>query len=199
MDSTAPPRDGSPAPWPDGSACPLCLVRDVSGATFHFEIEKSAASSSSGRAAQHGRGGHAAQWTTVRCRCCDPCRARVAALARRRVVLFPLALLGTLAWPVALATELPMRLFALERLEAVMLTTLVCAVLVAVPLVLLDRGNRALRANLEASWLFRRLRARVQQSAAPATADAPHGDHWKVFADAPASAEVLEATDLLRS
>lgn len=193
MDSTAPPRDGSPAPWPDGSACPLCLERDVSSATFHFEIEKTAATP--------GSGGHAAQWTTVRCRCCDPCRARVAGLVRRRAVLFPLALLGTFAWPVALATDVPMRWLALERLEAVMLMTLFCACIVAVPLVMLDRSNRAIRKNLEASWLFRRLRARVQQAAAPnaRAPGTPGNDHWKVFADAPASADVLEATDLLRS
>jgi hypothetical protein len=177
MDSTAPPRDGAPAPWPDGSACPLCLVRDVSAATFHFEIGK----------------------TTVRCRCCDECRTRVTGLVRRRTVLFPLVLAGTLAWPLALITDFPMRLLAIGRLEAVMSTTLVCAVLVAVPLVLLDRGNRNLRANLETSWLFRRLRARVPQPATPSGPDAPHDDHWKVFADAPASAEVLDAIDLLRS
>jgi hypothetical protein len=171
----------------------LCLVRDVSSATFHFEIEKTAA-----KASTSGHRGHAAQWTTVRCRCCDVCRAQVTSLVRRRALLFPLALVGTFAWPVALATELPMRVLPLGRLEAVMLTTLLCAVVVAVPLVLLDRSNRSLRANLEASWLFRRLRARVQQSASSAPSP-PANDHWKVLADAPASADVLDATDLLRT
>jgi len=184
MDSTAPPRDGSPAPWPDGTRCPLCLAHDVSAAAFHFEIEKAAG----------------AGMVTVRCRCCDACRRRVIDLGRLRAAVLPLVVLGTVAWPLSVVSSLPMRMLGLERLESAVLTTLLCALLVGVPLLFVDRANRALRRNLETSWLFRRLRARLQPAASAAKEpDHAPNDHWKVLADPPSSAVVVEATDLLRS
>lgn len=183
MDNTAPPRhDAAPAPWPDGTRCPLCLAHDVSSSSFHFEIEKSAAE----------------KWVTVRCRCCDECRQRVQSLGFLRMALLPLVVIGTVAWPLLMVSSLPMRLLAMSRLESIMLSTLLCAVLVGVPLVIVDRANRSLRSNLEASWLFRRVRARVRPAPVPTTESAPN-DHWKVLADAPPSAVVIEATDLLRA
>ena len=183
MDSTAPPRDGTPAPWPDGTRCPLCLAHDVSSSTFAFEIEKAAAE----------------RWVTVRCRCCDECRQRVQSLGRLRTVVFPLVVLGTLAWPLSVVSTLPMRLLSLTKLESIMLSTLVCAVVVGFPLILVDRANRSLRKNLETSWLFRRVRARVKPAAAPTPQGQGPSDHWRVLADPPASAVVIEATDLLRA
>ncbi|MDB5218507.1 MAG: hypothetical protein JWO86_6434 [Myxococcaceae bacterium] len=182
MDSTAPPRDGTPAPWPDGTRCPLCLAHDVSASSFHFEIEKAAAE----------------RWVTVRCRCCDECRRRVQSLGFLRAAVLPVVVLGTLAWPLLIVSSLPMRMLALSRLESIMISTLLCAVVVGIPLLFVDRANRSLRRNLETSWLFRRVRARVRPAAAP-SADAAPNDHWKVLADPPASAVVVEATDLLRS
>jgi hypothetical protein len=184
MDSTAPPRDGTPAPWPDGTRCPLCLAEEVSAATFHFEIEK----------------GAGAGVVTVRCRCCDACRRRVMNLGRLRAAVLPLVVLGTVAWPMSVVSSLPMGVLGVSRLESVMLTTLLCAVLVGIPLVFVDRANRSLRKNLETSWLFRRLRARLQPAAsAPQEHDHAPNDHWKVLADPPSSAVVIEATDLLRA
>jgi hypothetical protein len=183
MDSTAPPRDGTPAPWPDGTRCPLCLCEDVSAATFHFEIEKA----------------ERAGVVTVRCRCCDACRRRVVNLGRLRAAVLPLVVLGTVAWPLSVVSSLPMRMLGLDRLGSAMLTTLLCAVLVGVPLVFVDRANRVLRKNLETSWLFRRLRARVQPAAsAPHQSDHAPNDHWKVLADPSSTAVVVEATELLR-
>lgn len=182
MDSTAPPRDGTPAPWPDGTRCPLCLAHDVSSSSFHFEIEKTAAE----------------RWVTVRCRCCNECRERVQSLGFLRAAVLPLVVLGTVAWPLLVVSSLPMRMLAVSRLESIMLSTLLCAVLVGVPLVFVDRANRSLRRNLEASWLFRRVRARVRPAPASTTESAPN-DQWKVLADPPASAVVIEATDLLRA
>ncbi len=182
MDSTAPPRDGTPAPWPDGTRCPLCLARDVSSSSFHFEIENTAAE----------------RWVTVRCRCCDACRERVRSLGFLRAAVLPFVVLGTVAWPLLMVSSLPMRMLAVSRLESIMLSTLLCAVLAGVPLVFVDRANRSLRRNLESSWLFRRVRARVRPVPQLTTGSAP-SDHWKVLADAPASAVVIEATDLLRA
>lgn len=186
MDSTAPPRDGTPAPWPDGTRCPLCLAHDVTAATFHFEIESTA---------KEGKT-IAARWLTVRARCCDDCTRRVHRLGQLRVAALPIVALGTIAWPLSILSTLPMRLLGLGRLEAVMATTLLCAVIVGVPLLLLDHANRALRKNLEASWLFRRVRTRVQQTDAH---ELVPNDHWRVLATAPPRAMVAEATDLLRS
>jgi hypothetical protein len=184
MDSTAPPRnEATPAPWPDGTRCPLCLAHDVSSSSFHFEIEKSAAE----------------RWVTVRCRCCDECRKRVQSLGFLRTALLPLVVIGTAAWPLLVVSSLPMRMLSVSRLEAIMLSTLLCAVLVGVPLVFVDRANRTLRRNLEASWLFRRVRARVRPTPQPSTAASAANDHWKVLADPAASAVVVEATDLLRA
>jgi len=186
MDSTAPPRDGTPAPWPDGTRCPLCLAHDVSAATFHFEIEKTGSETPGG----------VARWLTVRARCCDDCRRRVLRLGRVRRAVLPIVALGTVAWPLSIVSTLPMRLLGLDRLGAVMMTTLLCAVLVGAPLVLLDYANRSLRKNLEASWLFRRIRTRVQT--AVADGHVPN-DNWRLLPSASPSAIVVEATELLRS
>jgi hypothetical protein len=193
MESTAPPRDGSPAAWPDGTRCPLCLAHDVTAAIFHFEIERTSASASASSAGA----ARDARSVTVRCKCCDECRARVVRLARLRWSVLPFVIGGTVAWPVAMVTDLPERLSGLGKVEVVMITTLLCALIAGVPLVLVDLANRSLRKHLEASWLFRRIRLRVQP---PGDADdtRPH-DHWKVLADAPAAATVVEATELLRS
>jgi hypothetical protein len=194
MDSTAPPRDGSPAAWPDGTRCPLCLADDVSAAVFHFEIERAPATAPS---SAHGAGG--ARWVTVRCKCCDACRARVVRLARLRWSVLPFVVAGTVAWPLAMVTDVPQRILGLGKLEAVMITTLLCALIAGVPLVFVDVANRALRKHLEASWLFRRIRARVQPASDDDGESARTNDHWKVLADASAGAAVVEATDLLRS
>ena len=103
-----------------------------------------------------------------------------------------------LLWPLALVSDLPLRLFGLGRLEGLMLSTLVCAVLVGVPLVLVDRASRTMRRNLEKSWLFRRVHERIGPplegvAAEPGTAQ----EHWRLLADAPASAVVIEASELL--
>lgn len=190
MDSTAPPRDGTPAPWPDGTRCPLCLAHDVTAATFHFEIEKTAAEGE----------GDAPGSVTVRARCCEACRQRVLHLGRLRLAVLPIVVLGTLAWPLSIVSTLPMRLLGLERLGTVMVTTLLCALVVGVPLVFLDHANRSLRKNLEASWLFRRVRARIQPLATPSDGQGRvPNDPWKVLADPPSSAVVIEATELLRT
>jgi hypothetical protein len=186
MDSTAPPRDGTPAPWPDGTRCPLCLAHDVTGATFHFEIEKTGKEGES----------EAAGWLTVRARCCEQCRRRVLHLGQMRLAVLPIVVLGTIAWPLSLVSTLPMRLLGLERLEMLMVTTLLCALVVGVPLVLLDHANRSLRKNLETSWLFRRIRTRVQRAVSKERAP---NDHWRVLPKARESAIVVEATELLRS
>lgn len=101
-----------------------------------------------------------------------------------------------LLWPLALVSDLPLRVFGLGKLEGVMLSTLVCAILVGVPLVLVDRASRSMRRNLEKSWLFRRVQERVGPNEVAA---AVPQDHWRLLADAPPSAVVIEAIELLRS
>jgi len=188
IDGAHDPRDGAPAPWPAGTACPLCVTGSVSDATFHFELPIPQGASPPGGIAR---------WMTVRCRCCEDCRGRVVGLRRLRSGALPLVALGMLLWPLALVSDLPLRAFGLGKLEGVMLSTLVCAVLVGVPLVLVDRASRSMRRNLEKSWLFRRVQERVG-AIGVAGAVAPQ-EHWRLLADAPASAVVIEAVELLRS
>jgi hypothetical protein len=186
MDSTAPPRDGTPAPWPDGTRCPLCIARDVTASNFHFEIEKTS---------REGEG-TAPRWLTVRARCCDECQRRVHRLGRMRLAALPIVTLGTLAWPLSIVSPWAMRLLGLDRLGAIMMSTLLCAVVVGVPLIFVDQANRALRKNLEASWLFRQIRSRVQKAV-------PEGhvpsEHWRLLSAPSASTVVVDATELLRS
>jgi hypothetical protein len=89
-----------------------------------------------------------------------------------------------------------MSVLHLDRVTAALGITALCAVLVVVPLVLLDRESRAVRKNIEASWLLRQLlaRARVQ---AGGTAERP--DEWKLRAEARRGAAVVDAPELLRS
>jgi hypothetical protein len=179
-----------PAPWPDGTACPLCLTSSVSAATFLVEIP-------SGAAPNADAAGKPPVSTTVRCRCCDACAARVVGLSRRRLVLLPLVALVMLAWPVLCVSELPMRLLHLEKLEAAFVVTVLSAVLVAMPLVVLDISSRAVRRNFQSSWLLRQLLARVR---AQATGGPERPDEWKVLAEpARAGGAVVDAPELLRS
>jgi hypothetical protein len=189
MDSTAPPRDGTPAPWPDGTRCPLCITRDVTASTFHFEIEKTGRDGGEGKAT-------APRWLTVRARCCDECQSRVHRLGRTRLAVLPVVTLGTLAWPLSILSPLPMRLLGLDRLGAIMMATLLCAVVVGVPLLFVDHANRSLRKNLETSWLFRRIRSRVQK--AVPVGHVPN-DHWRLLSAASTRAVVVDATELLRT
>lgn len=201
MDSAYPPRGAQgdphapwpagapPAPWPAGTACPLCLRGEISSATFFVEIagiawDVTAAMLHDGR-----------RWTTVRCRCCDRCQRRIASVAALRLAALPLVAVGMLSWPVSLATDYPLREWGLGRLEVAMISTLLCAIVVGIPLVLVDRAGRATRKNLEKSWLFRRIKECV---ALPPVEDLDH-QHWKLLAVPPANAQVVEATELLRT
>jgi hypothetical protein len=183
------PDAAPPAPWPDGPACPLCLTGAVSAASFLIEIPSGAAQTAE-------TAGKPEAATTARCLCCDACRERVVTVARRRSVLLPVVMIVMLAWPVLLVSELPMRLLHVEKLDAGVIVSLLCAILVAVPLVVLDRGSRAVRKNLEASWLLRQLLARVR---AQATGGPERPDEWKVLAEARRHATVVDAPELLRS
>lgn len=180
------PREGTPAPWPAGTACPLCLVGPVSDATFHLEIAAGA---------PPGAARRASALTFVRCRCCGSCRRRVVTLARLRVGALPIVGVGMLVWPLSLATDLPFRLWGIDRIEVAMLSTLVCAVVVGVPLFLLDHANRSMRRNLERSWLFRRVRERV--SPVPARESVVGRDDWRLLAGAPRGATAVDATELV--
>ena len=113
-----------------------------------------------------------------------------------RLAVLPVVTLGTVAWPLSILSPWPMRAFGLDRLGAIMMATLLCAAVVGIPLIFVDHANRALRKNLESSWLFRRIRTRVQKAL-------PEGhlpnDHWRLLSAPAASAVVVDATDLLRS
>lgn len=178
-----------PAPWPDGPACPLCLAGTVSTASFLVDIP-------SGAAQTADTAGKPVPSTTVRCLCCNACRERVVTLGRLRSVLVPLVVLVMLAWPVLLLSALPSRLLHVDRLDAGIVMTVLCAVLVAAPLVVLDRASRAVRRPLEASWLLRQLLARVRVSAGGGPSQP---DEWKVLAEPRSGAIVVEAPALLRS
>jgi hypothetical protein len=184
------PAVAVPAPWPDGTACPLCLTSSVSAATFLVDIP-------SGAAQTADTAGKPPISTTVRCRCCDECAARVVGLSRRRLLLLPLVALVMLAWPVLCVSEVPMRLLRIEKLEAAFVVTVLSAVLVAGPLVVLDVSSRAVRKNLQSSWLLRQLLARVR---AQATGGPERPDEWKILAEpARSGTSVVDAPELLRS
>lgn len=194
----------APAPWPAGTACPLCLEHPVSDATFHFELGEHEVSP--GPPTRHGSlpppAVQAARSAVtsgasplVRCRCCATCHGRVVTLARLRWGALPFVAVGMLAWPLSFASGLPFRLWGIGRLEMAMLATLVCAFVIGVPLFLVDHANRSMRRNLETSWLFRRVRERVSPGRPH---DAASREHWRLLARAPASASVVDATELLR-
>jgi hypothetical protein len=184
----AAPGAAPPAPWPDGPACPLCLTATATSATFVVELPNGATETAD-------TAGKVATSTTVRCRCCDACRARVLGLERRRKIVLPIVMLAMLAWPVLSISELPRRDFHVEKLDAILYATLLTVLVVAMPLLVLDRASRALRKNLDASWLLRQLRARVR-SQADAGPERP--DEWRLLAEARSGAAVVDAPDLLR-
>ncbi len=178
----------APAPWPDGPACPICLTGTASSATFVIEIPSGAAQTAE-------TAGKPLASTSVRCRSCDACRARVEGLARRRAILLPLAMLVVLAWAVLGMSDATSRFLRLDKLESVLVVTVLCGVLVAAPLLIVDRASRAIRKNLEASWLMTQLLARVR---AKAGGDPDRPDEWRVLADAPKGAAVVDAPAFLR-
>jgi hypothetical protein len=178
-----------PAPWPDGPSCPLCVASAVSAASFVIEIP-------SGAPQTADTAGKPPPSTTVRCLCCDACRERVVTLSRRRSVLLPLVMLVMLAWPVLLVSDAPMRRLHVDKLSAGLYVTALCALLVTLPLLVLDRASRATRKNLQASWLLRQLLVRVR---AQAVGDPERPDEWKVLAEARPGATVVDAPELLRS
>lgn len=184
MDGPIDLRGDGPAPWPAGTTCSLCLVSAVTSATVHLEIAKHG----TGDAA----GGHH-EWSTVSVRSCDECRDRVVGLTRVRWTALPFVVVGTVAWVFALVSEAPLRVWGVAKLEAIMLSTLVCAFVVGVPLYFVDRANDKVRKKLESSWLLRRLQQRLGH---PGGALAP--ELWKVVSEAPSGAHVVEATDVLR-
>jgi hypothetical protein len=198
-------RDGGPAPWPAGTACPLCVAHPVSDATFHFELGELGDHAHPAQGRDAGAGGPKTTGLTalVRCRCCPACRRRVVAVARLRWAALPFVAIGMLAWPLSFASSLPSRLWGIDRLETAMLSTLVCAFVIGVPLVLVDHANRSMRRNLESSWLFRRVKERAPLHAdvhahARAHDGAASRDHWKLLADAPRTAVVIDASEILR-
>ena len=113
-----------------------------------------------------------------------------------RLAVLPVVTLGTVAWPLSILSPWPMRLFGLDRLGTIMMATLLCAVVVGVPLIFVDHANRVLRKNLETSWLFRRIRSRVQKAASEGHVP---NDHWRLLSSPSASAVVVDATELLRT
>jgi len=161
----------------------------VSTASFLIDIPSVAAQTAD-------TAGKTQRSTTVRCLCCDACRERVVTLGRLRSVLMPLVVLAMLAWPVLLSSALPSRLLHIDKLDAGIVMTVLCAVLVAAPLVVLDRATRAVRKNLEASWLLRQLLVRVRVTAGGGPSQP---DEWRVLAGSRSGATVVEAPELLRS
>lgn len=133
--------------------------------------------------------------TSVRCRSCDACRARIDGLAKRRMILLPLVALIVLAWGFFSASDAPSRFMHLDKLEAIGVVSILAAAVAAVPLFILDRASRAIRKNIEASWLLTQLLARARLKAG---GDADRPDQWKVLAEAPRGAVVVDAPDLLR-
>lgn len=178
-----------PAPWPDGPACPLCVAAEVGNATFVIEIPSGAPETAE-------TAGKPLATRTVRCRCCDACRARVVTVERRRAVLLPLVTVAMVAWPVLLVSDAPARVLHTDKLDAGVVVTLLVAILVTVPLVVLDRGSRASRKNLQASWLLRQLLARVHSRA---EGDPERPDEWKILAEPRKGAAVTDAKELLAS
>jgi hypothetical protein len=187
--TTSSAAEPPPAPWPDGATCPLCLTAAVTAASFLIDIPTGAAPTAE-------TAGKPAITTTIRCRSCDTCRERIVTVERRRAILLPLVTLVMVGWPILLVSEVPMRVLHVSKLDAGLLVTLLVAILVTVPLVVLDRGSRATRKNLQASWLLRQLLARVH---AQAVGDPERPEEWKILAEPRKGAAVVDAPELLRS
>ena len=184
VEDVGPPEGSAAAAWPAGTSCPLCMSCPVSEATFHLEVAKVGS----------GAGGSHQEWRDVRCRCCDACRARVDATSRLRWTALPLSAIGTVGWVLALVSDAPLRVLGVEKLGVVVLATLLCAFVVGVPLVMLDRANSNVRRTLETSWLLRQVQTRLGH-----VDGALPPEQWRVVAEAPEGADVIEAAELLRS
>jgi len=175
-------RADAPAPWPTGTGCPLCAVREVSDAVVHVGI---------GGAADTGPEPVAApRRTLTRLRTCTPCRARVVTLSRLRALALPLTIGGLVAWPICLKLDGQLARASFTGYGAMVIATVFTLVVAGVPLVLVDRAYRSLRRDLEASWLFGRMLERA--GAASRRADVT------IVADAPTGADVVDAATLVR-
>ena len=185
----SPPRAALPAPWPDGPACPICLTGTAGEASFVIAIP-------SGPAQTAETAGKPLSTTFIRCRSCSACRLRVESLTRRRAVLLPLVALIVVAWGVLSMSDAPSRFMHLHKLDAIGVVSVLSAAVAAVPLFILDRASRAIRKNIEASWLLTQLLARARLKAG-GDADSPEG--WRVLAEPARGAVVVDAPDLLRT
>ena len=183
------PRGALPAPWPDGPACPICLTGTAGEASFVIAIP-------SGPAQTAETAGKPLSTTSVRCRSCSACRLRVESLTRRRLVLLPLVALIVVAWGVLSLSDAPSRFLRIDKLDALLAVSILSAAVAALPLLILDRASRAIRKNIEASWLLTQLLARARLKAG---GDPDRPDEWKVLAEAPHGAAVVDAPDLLRT
>lgn len=178
---------GGAASWPAGTACPLCLAEAVAadpGVVVHFVF---VGASSRVRLEAGHRG------VAVRARACVSCRQRVVARDRTRWAALPFALLGLFAWPAALVSSEPLAsAWHVDAVSAIALATLACVLVTGVPLFLVDHANRATRRALEVSWLFRRVRASIEE-------DAPSGppERWRLTARVPADAKPISAEELV--
>ncbi len=135
------------AAWPAGTSCPLCLERDVSEASeaiFWLEIA---------RRLQNGM-----RSSTVRCRCCSPCRERIVGLAKQRRVAAPFVAIGMMTCVLALFPDGPFVRMGIPHPTSIAVGLFVGFVAAGIPLYLVDRANRTLRSAFEATWLFRRVR-----------------------------------------
>jgi hypothetical protein len=164
--------------------CSLCLESPVTMASFIVEIAKSTDGAEPEKASSK---------TWVRCRSCDACHERVATLPRVRLVALPFVALGTVAWLLSMLSDAPMRVFHVEKLGSIMITTLICALVLSIPLVLVDRASTRAGKTFATSWLLGRLRAQL----GPPTATPGEG-WWKVHAEVPPGTAVQDAKDVLR-
>lgn len=171
-----------------GTACPLCLEREVGGsdALFYFQVAKGGAGGA--------EGGGDAGWTTVKCRSCYDCRARVVSLQRLRLVMLPFVVLGLLVWPMALPVDGPMQKLGLSFGSSLAVGIAISLVVAGIPLVVIDRANRSMKKALDASWLFRR----VHEALGGPVTSADQPEDWRVLASAPtAPARVLDGEEVL--
>lgn len=172
------------ASWPAGTTCPLCLERDVSArpeAIFYFQLAR-----------QLAKG---ARWLHVRCRCCDECRLRVEALSRHRKIAAPFVAFAVVAAGLSLFADGPFVKAGISFPSSIAAGMMVAFVVGGVPLYVVDRGNRALRKHLEASWLFRTVKASF------ASADGFIAeDQWRVLPDIPEreKSEALKGEEIAR-
>lgn len=173
------------ASWPAGTACPLCLERDVSHrpeAVFYFQLAR-----------QISKG---ARWLHVRCRCCDECRLRVEAQSRQRKIAAPFIALGLVSAGLSLFSDGPFVKVGIPFPTSIAVGIAIAIVLAGIPLFVIDHGNRALRKHLEGSWLFRKVKGSF------VAADGYMAeDQWRVLPDLPERerAEALKAEDLAKS